>query len=1001
MKKRMLSLLLILCMAVTLLPTAAFAAEDTIIGVSSTAEGQTEQGSSELEGADEQPETENQDAVPTPQEGEGKTPAANSVAKIGGTMYSTLADAVYSAKDEDTITLLEDCSEEVTISKKITLTAADDVTFKGTLTFSNGSVGSKVVNMTFDYNGSSANIITIESGASGTPGVTVGGCSFTLGKLSNIGQPNCIYIQDASDVNIVKNKFHLTRIADQSVVAINLSGAGTDNTTVSQNSFDVLTDGDNAGSLFFFKAMGEAKAVGESVNDYITGLNLTSNTINGSNAPEAVYFAGLSGVQDPVITGNQVTNYNYGIFHVTWTDSSNQKWGAANSVGNAIISGNTFSKMYGAVAEVAGTEYKTLAAAINAANGGDTVKLLKESTEAVTISREITLTAAEGVTFKGTLTFANGSAGSKVVDMTFDYSTAVENNRNIITINHGVSNVTVGGCSFTLGKLSNIGQPNCIYINNASSTKIVKNEFHLTKSESQWAVAINLSGKDTDNTEVSDNSFDVTGSDGPANLLFFLKAMGEAKTKEEKVDDYIEGLRITNNTIDGSGADTVASFAGIAGVKEPVITGNTVNDCYVGIAKVTWKDDKGTVYSPNNSLDGDTIISGNTYTGMTDENYITLAKAVRKHDDVWTDYDSVQNAVDAIQPGDTVVGRPTSADKAKDVTVTLKYNDGVSADAKIILIKDTSVNLPTPTRSGYTFNGWYNGSTKVDSASYTASESATLTASWSYIHTGGSSSDPTYAIEADKDIQNGEVTVSRRYAEAGDTVTITVKPDSGYVLGSLTVTDKNGDALKLTDKGDGKYTFTMPAGKVEITAAFTGNNPFTDVPAGSYYEDAVIWAVGKGITTGTSATTFSPDGICTRAQAVTFLWRAAGSPAPTSTAMPFTDVPAGSYYYSAVLWAIENGITKGTSDTTFSPDADCTRAQIVTFLYRYEQSQGKGFTGEWMFQLPFTDVPEWCYEAVAWCYMEKVTDGTTATTFSPNDDCTRAQIVTFLYRCMK
>ena len=169
-------------------------------------------------------------------------------------------------------------------------------------------------------------------------------------------------------------------------------------------------------------------------------------------------------------------------------------------------------------------------------------------------------------------------------------------------------------------------------------------------------------------------------------------------------------------------------------------------------------------------------------------------------------------------------------------------------------------------------------------------------------------------------------------------MTITVTANSGYVLSLLSVIDAEGNELALTDNGDGTFTFTQPASKVEIKAVFVeksnAQTSFVDVPAGSYYEDAVIWAVGKGITTGTSTTTFSPDGICTRAQAVTFLWRAAGSPAPKSTAMPFTDVPVGSYYHSAVLWAIENGIAKGTSDTTFSPDADCTRAQIVTFLYR-------------------------------------------------------------------
>ena len=175
-----------------------------------------------------------------------------------------------------------------------------------------------------------------------------------------------------------------------------------------------------------------------------------------------------------------------------------------------------------------------------------------------------------------------------------------------------------------------------------------------------------------------------------------------------------------------------------------------------------------------------------------------------------------------------------------------------------------------------------------------------------------------------------------------------------------------------------------------------GENPFTDVADDAYYADAVTWAVGKGITSGTTATTFTPNAPCTRAQAVTFLWRAAGSPAPKSSDMPFTDVAAGSYYHDAVLWAIEQGITKGTSDTTFSPNATCTRAQIVTFLWRSQKSPAAGTAN------PFTDVAADAYynTAVLWAAENGVTGGTTATTFSPNANCTRAQIVTFLYRCL-
>ncbi len=307
---------------------------------------------------------------------------------------------------------------------------------------------------------------------------------------------------------------------------------------------------------------------------------------------------------------------------------------------------------------------------------------------------------------------------------------------------------------------------------------------------------------------------------------------------------------------------------------------------------------------------------------------------------------------------------------------------------------DDKGNVPPDDATRVEANKTYKWRFTPDDGNYT-----TLTGEIELYHvsSGGSGSGSgSYTITI-KDAQNGDVTTDRKSASAGTTVTITVKPDSGYVLDDLTVTDSKGNDLKITGKGSGKYTFTMPSGKVTVEASFApakSENPFTDVPSGAYYEDAVIWAVKNGITGGTSATTFDPNGICTRAQAVTFLWRAAGSPAPKSTAMPFTDVPAGSYYYDAVLWAIEKGITKGTSDTTFSPNANCSRGQIVTFLWRSQMSPDAAAAN------PFTDVAADAYytSAVLWAVEKSITGGTSATTFSPSTNCTRAQIVTFLYR---
>ena len=352
-------------------------------------------------------------------------------------------------------------------------------------------------------------------------------------------------------------------------------------------------------------------------------------------------------------------------------------------------------------------------------------------------------------------------------------------------------------------------------------------------------------------------------------------------------------------------------------------------------------------------------------------------------------------------------------EKNAPVEYTVKFdgNGGKASKGEMTTNNQKLAKLPDATRSGkYQFDGWYmkkDGGTKITTATV-FDKNTTVYAHWTY--TGGGSSGggggsggagvTTYAITV-QNSKNGGVTASHKSAAKDTAVTLTVTPDKGYVLDTLTVLDSKNKAVKLTEK-NGKYTFTMPAGKVTVSAAFkaaapASENPFTDVPSGAYYEDAVVWAVKKGITSGTSATTFNPDGSCTRAQAVTFLWRAAGSPEPKSAAMPFTDVPAGSYFEKAVLWAVENGITKGTSDTTFTPDASCTRAQIVTFLWRANGSHAVSGNSA------FSDVAADAYyaAAVAWAEKNGVTGGIGGGLFGSDNNCTRAQIVTFIYRAMK
>ena len=325
---------------------------------------------------------------------------------------------------------------------------------------------------------------------------------------------------------------------------------------------------------------------------------------------------------------------------------------------------------------------------------------------------------------------------------------------------------------------------------------------------------------------------------------------------------------------------------------------------------------------------------------------------------------------------------------------------------------DIGKAFPTDSKDGYTFNGWTIGdktyTTLTEEALTRLNGTTVQNAKASFTqksnnggnHGGsGGSGVSTYPVSVTTP-KNGKVSVDPRNAAKGAAVTVTVTPDSGYEMDKLTVTDASGKTISTTDKGNGKFTFTMPNGKVSVSATFkqtTVTPPstgFVDVPASAYYADAVKWAVEKGITTGTSATTFSPEASCTRAQMVTFLWRAAGSPAPKATTTAFTDLDKSAYYYDAVLWAVEKGITTGTSATTFSPNATVTRGQTVTFLYRFAGQPAVSGSSS------FTDVNSSDYYAAAvqWAKEQGITSGTSATTFSPTNDCTRGQIVTFLYR---
>ena len=334
-------------------------------------------------------------------------------------------------------------------------------------------------------------------------------------------------------------------------------------------------------------------------------------------------------------------------------------------------------------------------------------------------------------------------------------------------------------------------------------------------------------------------------------------------------------------------------------------------------------------------------------------------------------------------------------------TITYDLAGGtVEGNPDTYTIETVAFTLKNPTKSGYTFTGWSGtGLDGENNMTVTIPKGSTgnrsYTAHWRY-NGGGGSGYSYYTIKATAGA-GGSISPSGNVSvREGRDQTFTITPDKDYAVANVKIDGKSIGAVK-------SYTFknVRRTHTIEVIFMKANGNPqtgvFVDVATGSYYEDAVDWAVENGITKGTDNTHFSPDGICTRAQAATFLWRAAGSPKPETRTMPFTDVPAGSYYYDAVLWAVENGITKGTSNTTFSPNMTCTRAQIVTFLWRSEKSPAAGTANL------FADVKSTVYyaDAVLWAVKEDITKGTTNTTFSPDADCTRAQIVTLLWRCKK
>ena len=656
----------------------------------------------------------------------------------------------------------------------------------------------------------------------------------------------------------------------------------------------------------------------------------------------------------------------------------------ANEVLVEVSKGHWVKPKEDTVAMIGAKEYPTLTAAINEANTGDTVKLVNNVTENVTIP------AAKTITLD-----LNGMTLTNVDDHT------ILNNGNLTIMGTG----RVDNISHAKGALYNKGT---VVINGGTFDRSRENGMNKGESgQNSWYTIKNV-GTMTINDGAT---VQTAGNNAALGKFSSLVSNGYFNANDYNTN---KGLDQPILTIDGG-----TFRGGLNTIKNDdraklTINGGTFSNYYQAvvqnhnIAEITGgtftaaSDANTETYGIYNcgcgaGIDlGTLTVSGGTFTGAT----YAVAEV------------SSQNAIVNISGGQ-FAGTKAAIIKSSTSNATIAISGGkFSSDPSAYVVGNGNTNIvkrdgsegaytyTVLAKSGLTSGVYLTDPSGALANNYYVSSTANgvWTVSYSAPYSGGSSSyDPTYSVSTPSKTKNGSVTVSPKSASKGDTVTVTVKPDSGYVLETLTVTDKNGNELTLKDKGNGKYTFTMPAGKVEVKATFMEDNSmlnfFYDVPNNAYFYEAVKWAVKNGITTGVGNDLFAPEQPCTRAQIVTFLWRAAGSPEPKGAASGMTDVVSGSYYEKAVAWAIENGITTGTTTSTFSPDATCTRAQAVTFLARALKAKAASAA-------EFSDVPTGSYfaDAVAWAAANGVTEGIGGGLFGSDNDCTRGQIVTFLYR---
>lgn len=778
------------------------------------------------------------------------------------------------------------------------------------------------------------------------------------------------------------------------------------------------------------------------ISDFVANENDTSNTTQKTfTVPEGSTLT-LNGVTATVTSGSTFTNA--GTIDMdeasTVTIESGATMEVMGTVNGGSVTNNGTEKKY--VARVGNVGYDSLQAAISAAGEKATVTLLQDTKEDINISdgKDIVLdlhgkkitnsTATHTITVAlgGKLTVQDTVGGGIVDNVShgcaaiwnngttvlnggkYDRSQENDGNSYYVLVNHGKMEINDGVTVEQKGHYSSM----------------IENGYYSYNSKNPSSGYVPDTNAEYPSLTINGGSFSgglntVKNDDG-----------GKLEIKGGNFSNVSQAVVLNWNEAEISGGTFTVTEAGVESVilngyaadaidqGKLTITGGTFTS-HTGAPVLTTMNNSaaqhsGTIKITGGTLNGDIVLTDPQAGGT-----LAISQGAVINGDI------INRKVAAVTvTGGTVTGQVTNSGNGTitvtggsfpnaDVsgfvpdgyyTVTFNCAGGDPIPSQVVA-KGTEITLPGCTHSSYhyKFDGW-----KCGNATYYAGDEVkvnsdmTFTAQWKERFpdgpsSGGSSSvsDNEYAVTVDAG-KHGDVSVSPKWAEEGDTVTITADPDNGYVVDEVIVTDKNGDDIRVRDRGDGEYTFTMPDSKVTVEVTFVEEGDelsFVDVAKSDYYYDAVKWAVENGVTTGVTDTIFAPGNPCTRAQTVTFLWRAAGMPQAANRVNPFTDVSVNDYYYEAVLWAVENGITGGTTATTFSPNATCTRAQVVTFLWRYSKEDAS--------ILPmFTDVAEgdYYYGAVAWAVENGVTTGVTDTSFVPGNPCTRGQIVTFLYRYM-